>query len=464
MSTGKPKLNPLNIRLQPSTGAEGFADERTVPQRHELSSNKVAFLFLVAEGVGLGTSHSIPRAAPHRFTVGKSPVCDLVVADPEVSRRHLAVEYRGGTLHIEDLSSTNGTFVNGVRVLEALLQGGETLRLGSTVLRVETADDSAPARLSSAMGFGRTIGASLQMRRIYPFCERLAKTTISVVIEGETGTGKEMLAESLHECSDRSDKPFVVFDCTTVSPGLVEAVLFGHERGAYTGADTARPGVFERADGGTLFIDEIGDLALGLQAKLLRAVERSEVRRVGGDAYLKVDVRLICATRRDLELAIQEGRFRDDLYHRLAVARVELPPLRHREGDVELLAQYFWGQLGGGPMPSGLLENLKLHRWPGNVRELHNVVARTIALGDLAPLEAEAEQQDEDPSSLIARVLAEDVPFARARDLVMDEFRRQFVERALARHGGNVPKAAAAAGVSRRYFDRIRERSRPSEE
>lgn len=446
----------------PPPPKRGFGDERTVRQASGSVPSTKAFSLLIAQGAEVGASYDIPRAAPHRFTVGKSDACDLTVPDPEVSRRHLVVEHRGSMLHIEDLGSTNGTFVNGVRVIEALLQGGEIVQMGSTALRVEQRDEKTTERTSSAMGFGRVIGASPQMRKLYPFWERLAKSDIQVLIEGETGTGKEMLAEALHEHSGRASGPFVVFDCTTVSPGLVEAVLFGHERGAFTGADVARPGVFERAHGGTLFIDEIGDLDLDLQAKLLRAVERSEVRRVGGDAYIKLDVRVLCATRRDLELAIQERRFRDDLYHRLAVTRVELPPLRNREGDAQLLAQYFWGQMGGGAMPPGFLENVKLHRWPGNIRELHNFVARTIALGDLAPLTIH-ESEEEDLPSIIAQTVSKDVPFVRARDLVMNEFRRLFVERALARHGGSVPKAAAAVGVSRRYFDRIRERSRDEE-
>jgi DNA-binding NtrC family response regulator len=443
-------------------GHPAFGDERTIPQQSTGTSQVPSFEVHVAEGAETGARHLVPRAAPHRFTVGKSAACDLVVTDPQVSRRHIAVEQRGSWLHVEDLGSTNGTFVNGVRIVEALLQGGETLRLGATVLRIDTREEKAAPRPSAAMGFGRMIGASPQMRLLYPFWERLAKSDIPVIIEGETGTGKELLAESLHEHSTRARGPFVVFDCTTVAPDLMEAVLFGHERGAFTGADAARPGVFERADGGTLFIDEIGDLQVGLQAKLLRAVERSEVRRVGGDAYQKFDVRVLCATRRDLEQAIQLGRFRDDLYHRLAVARIELPPLRNREGDVELLAQYFWGQMGGGVMPSQFLENIKLHRWPGNVRELYNLVARTIALGDLVSFDMTSKdaKEDEDPSALFARAMTGDLPFIRARDLVMNEFRRLFVERALARHGGSVPKAAAAAGVSRRYFDRIREQSR----
>src|SRR5262249_22135835 len=194
--------------------------------------------------------------------------------------------------------------------------------------------------------FGRVLGASREMRRLYPLCERLAASRVPVVIEGETGTGKEILAESLHEAGPRTAAPFAVFDCTAVPANLMESELFGHDRGAITGAVMTRKGILEEADGGTLLIDEIGDLDLQLQPKLLRALERGEVRRVGGDRWLKVDVRILAATRRNLDVEVQEGRFRDDLFHRLAVARIELPPLRERKGDVAVLASHFSEEMG----------------------------------------------------------------------------------------------------------------------
>jgi two-component system response regulator HydG len=455
MGTEPPKtMNATNCDGTPARGEEG-----TVPRLDDPVLPTRDFCLALVSGAGASVVCEIPSAAPHRFTVGKSPVCDLTLPDPAVSRRHIALEPRGGVLHLEDLGSTNGTFVNGVRVVEALLQGGETIRLGSTALRVEVGGKASAGPMSAALGFRRVIGASPQMRQLYPFCDKLARSSIPVIIEGETGTGKELLAESLHDHGPRAKGPFVVFDCTAVAPTLMESVLFGHERGAFTGADVARPGVFERAHGGTLFIDEIGDLEYSLQARLLRAVERGEVRRVGATDYVKVDVRVICATRRDLEAAIQEHRFRDDLYHRLAVARIELPPLRNRTGDIELLADYFWGELGGGSMPPGFRERLRAHRWPGNVRELRNVVARTIALGDEEPM-GEGAPENNDLPSLIAELTSRDVPFTKARDKIVDAFLREFVTQALARHGGNVTRASAAVGVSRRYFDRIRERTR----
>ncbi len=298
---------------------------------------------------------------------------------------------------------------------------------------------------------------------LYPVLERLARSNVPVVIEGETGTGKEALAESLHEMGPRADRPFVVFDCTAVPPTLMEAELFGHERGAFTGASSARPGVFELADGGTLFIDEIGDLELSLQSKLLRAVERSEVKRLGSSKTTRVDVRILAATRRDLDREVAAGRFRDDLFHRLAVGRVELPPLRARRGDVALLARHFHASIGDSneTLPATLLQQWEDSPWPGNVRELRNTVARHVALGDLAasvPRKAAAAVEGgEGPmDALVDNVLASGLTLQDARDRVVQEFERRYVRAALERHGGNVTRAADASGVGRRYFQMLK--------
>jgi len=377
----------------------------------------------------------------------------------------------GDRLRLVDLGSSNGTFVETLSIHEVLLAGGERVRLGETVLEVQRVDGACVAP-PAAKGFGAVVGASEAMRRLYPLCERLAAATVPLVIEGETGTGKEVLAEALHEQSPRASGHFVVFDCTSVAPSLLEAALFGHERGAFTGAVTARPGVFEEAQGGTLLIDEIGDLDINLQAKLLRALQRSEVRRIGGTKWLKVDVRVIAATRRDLDREVQAGRFRDDLFFRIAVARIELPPLRSRGGDVPLLAQHFWTQLGGaGAVPGPLLARYADYAWPGNVRELANVVARQLALGDLdlPPVRSsEAATADSPVAAAMAtataegdeveRVLSLDLPLAVARQKLVDAFERRYIERVLRRHDGHVARAAAASGVARRYFQLLKAR------
>ncbi len=422
-----------------------------------------SFVLNAIEGPDQGASFPVDGSQASRVLLGTSPACELRLTDRQVSRRHAAMEVRGGRLRVQDLGSTNGTFVDGVAIGEAFLHGGEILRVGSTAFEIAFGPP-ADVRLPVATSFGRVVGASTEMRRLYPLCERLAAATVPVIIEGETGTGKEVLAESLHEQGPRAAGPFVVFDCTAVPPNLVESELFGHERGAFTGAIATRKGVFEQADGGTLLIDEIGDLELSLQPKLLRALERSEVRRVGGDRPIRFDVRVLSATRRDLDQEVQKGRFRDDLFHRLAVARIELPPLRQREGDVPLLARRFARDQGAGEdaLPGDLLVQWRDYGWPGNVRELRNAVARRLALGDLAPAQSKKTPGTELPiaggsalGSYLDEILASGMPFARARHTLLDEFEQRYIARVLDAHGGNVTKAAAASGIARRHFHRL---------
>jgi two-component system, NtrC family, response regulator HydG len=437
---------------------KGDDDLATVPREppaRDVTSSP-SFTLVVAEGADLGKSMTID-AGQTRVLVGKSPACQFRLSDEEVSRRHLALSLQQAELRLTDLGSTNGTFVNGVKVVEACLAGGERIRIGTTGLHVDRAPRDATVSISPARSFGRVVGSSVEMRRLYPFCERLATTRVPVLIEGETGTGKELLAESLHEMSPRSTGPFVVFDCTAVPPNLVEAELFGYERGAFTGAVTTHRGYFERAQNGTLFIDEIGDLDPTLQPKLLRVLERSEVRRIGGDRWISVDVRILAATRRNLDQEIAAGRFRDDLFFRLVVARIELPPLRARHGDVATLANHFWKELGGrGALPYALLNAWESYPWPGNIRELHNEIARRIALGDLAPENSRAST----PASgdFIDGIVSGDLPLTRARQKVVDEFHRRYVEHVVKKHGGSLVRAAAASGIAYRYFQLLRAR------
>ena len=429
---------------------------------------------VVVEGPDAGQSFDLDPDAPSRVFVGTSPVCFLRLSDKTVSRRHAALEPTPkGSFRIDDLGSTNGTAIDGVRIASAFVRGGEIIRFGSTAMRLETRRGSeGPAELTNAMRFGRTFGASVAMRRLYPLCERIAKAKVPCLIEGETGTGKEVLAESLHEMGGARG-PFVVFDCTTVSPQLIEAELFGHMRGAFTGADRDRAGVFEEADGGTLLIDEIGDLDLPLQAKLLRLIDRGELRRVGGRQTIRVDVRVLSATRRDLDKEVAAGRFRDDLFHRLAVARIELPPLRERAGDVPLLVKQFVNEMSGEPsLITEILGRYADYEWPGNVRELRNLVARYVALG--ADIEVPPPRGSLPPTSRSTSVpavngngadwldslVAQDIPFPIARRMSLEEFERRYVAAVLARHNGNVGQAAKASGLALRYFRLVRARQK----
>ena len=446
---------------------ESFEDHTTAvaPKQAPAATATPIFRLTVVDGPDRGLSVKLDAMHPSSLLVGQGPACELRLSDRQASRRHASVEVIDDRLHLVDLGSTNGTTVNDVTVVDAYLRGGETVRIGETSLRVDR-DAQVVLPLSEASAFGRVIGASREMRRLYPLCARLAHADVPVLIEGETGTGKELLAESLHEEGPRAAGPFVVFDCTAVPPNLIESELFGHERGAFTGAVSTRPGVFELAHGGTLLIDEIGELDLSLQPKLLRAIERKEVRRVGGDRPIRADVRVLSATRRDLDHEVQVGRFRDDLFHRLAVARLELPPLRRRRGDVAVLARAFARHIGGSEaqLPEHLLLRWEDYAWPGNVRELRNAVSRYLALGDYeleesspeaAVTGAGAQREVGDP---VERILALHLPFSAARQRMLAEFEKRYVERVLAENGGNVVRAAAAAGVARRHLQRVRAR------
>ncbi len=416
----------------------------------------------VVEGPDRGKSFTLDPNTPSRILLGTGPACDLKLTDPTVSRRHAGFDLAGRRCRVTDFDSRNGTFIDGVRVVEAFVRGGELLRCGSTAMRIDVAKGVEPEPLTSAMRFGRMVGASPAMRRLYPLCERLARARVPVVIEGETGTGKENLAEALHEVGGNKG-PFVVFDCTAVSPNLVEAELFGHEKGAFTGAIASRPGVFEQANGGTLLIDEIGDLDLPLQAKLLRVIDRGELRRVGGQQAIRVDVRVLAATRRDLDKEVAAGSFRDDLFHRLAVARVELPPLRERQGDIPILVRHFVAALGAKPdaIAPATLARFASYAWPGNVRELRNAVARCIALGDdeIAQRGGRAKEPPASGRDWLDGVLAARLPFVMARRKAVEEFERRYVEQVLQEHGGNVTRAAEASGIALRYFHSVKARS-----
>jgi two-component system, NtrC family, response regulator HydG len=407
-----------------------------------------AFRLVVVDGADRAKTLMVDGSATPPV-VGKSAASELALTDARVSRRHASFDVVDDLLRVTDLTSKNGTFVNGVRVSEAFVKGGETVMVGSTQLRVERVASTATP-LGPGEGFGRLLGASPAMRRLHAVFERLAATEIPVVIQGETGTGKELLAEALHESGPRKAAPFIVLDCGSVTPAEVEPLLFGDER-------TGSRGVFEQAHQGTLLIDEITELPTETQRKLHRAIERGEVCRVGSDKWMKVDVRVIATTRRDIEKEVEDGRFREDLFFRLAVGRVELPPLRRRIGDVERLAEHF----AKGALPGDFLRRYEGYGWPGNVRELQNAVLRRLALGDADPDAGDKPtERDGAPEHAFRWVLEQDMPFTSARDLVTAEFERAYVARVLAEHGGNVSRAAIASGLARRYFQIIRARQR----
>jgi DNA-binding NtrC family response regulator len=412
---------------------------------------------VVTQGPGAGKTLLVTRS---RATVGRHQTNDLVIPDPRISATHLELERRPeGRVLVRDLGTTNGTFMGAHRIIEIEVGPGALLRIGESTVRVEVDDRAEPEQGSEGYRFGGLIGVSAEMRELFATLERVAPSQLTVLSQGETGTGKEELARAIHKHSSRRDGPFVVLDAATIPPTLAESVLFGHERGAFTGADARHIGVFERAHGGTLFIDEIGELPLDLQPKLLRVLESRSFSRVGGTEVIPVDFRLIAATHRDLRVEIEAHRFREDLYFRLAEARVVLPPLRARPTDIPLLARHFLEELSAPDRPLSItdeaLTSLQSRKWPGNVRELRNVIARAAALcqdgviheNDLAGegfgfRGSEAERESLDLTGT----------FAEAKSRAVDRFERAYLDALLRRCGGNLSKASRQADIARNHL------------
>jgi DNA-binding NtrC family response regulator len=326
-------------------------------------------------------------------SIGTLPENDLVLTDATVSRKHAVVEERPDGYLLRDLGSTNGSFLDNVKIREGYITPGSIIRLGQTEISFSPLEERFEVLKSSSEHFGGLIGSSPLMREVYGFLERIAPTDVTVLLEGETGTGKELAARAIHAQSRRAGGPFVVFDCGAVAPNLIESELFGHEKGAFTDAVKARQGSFELADNGTIFLDEIGELSLDLQPKLLRALDQRETKRVGGDKPVAVNVRVISATNKDLEKEVKAGRFREDLYYRLSVVRVNMPPLRKRKEDIETIAVQALAGISAeinkkitGLSPEAATA-LTAYSWPGNVRELKNVLGRAAALSDSGRIE-----------------------------------------------------------------------------
>jgi transcriptional regulator with PAS, ATPase and Fis domain len=393
------------------------------------------------------------------FVLGSSAECDVVLADPRVSRRHCRVALTERGVMIKDLGSKNGTFVEAVQVVESWFQPGKKATIGDSTLSLRVAGAPSLVPISQSARFGEALGSSIPMRALFAKLERAATTTETILLLGESGTGKELLARGIHDASPRSGGPFVVLDCSAVAPNLLEAEIFGYVKGAFTGADQPRTGLLEQASGGTFFIDEVGELPLDLQPKLLRAIEARELRRLGAPKYTKVDVRVVAATHKDLLSAVAGGTFREDLFYRLAVVEVTVPPLRERREDIALLVQRFLAAQVPprtlADLPANALELLKSHSWPGNVRELRNTVARLVLfpyLGEQA-FSRPGERSDE---SGAARVTA--LPLREARGVMLEQFERTYVAAKLREHSGNVTRAAEAMGVSRQFAHRLMER------
>ncbi|MFT3700502.1 MAG: sigma 54-interacting transcriptional regulator [Kofleriaceae bacterium] len=413
---------------------------------------------VVIKGAQRGTEFVI---AGDVIRVGKAPENDLVLADETVSRVHFEIVRDAKGYLVRDMKSTNGTFLDSAEVKEAYLRAGSIIKAGEVELKFSPFEERIEILPSEKEALGEMVGKSPAMREIFGLVEKIAPTDATVLIEGETGTGKDMIARTLHQLSPRGDKPFIVVDCGAVAGTLIESELFGHEKGAFTGAVAARQGAFELAAGGTIFLDELGELSLDLQPKLLRVLEQRELRRVGGQKTIKVDIRVVAATRKDLRSEVEKGKFREDLYFRLNVVPITAPALRERREDIPLLIDSMLKKLApdGAKLTDTTRAALMAHDWPGNVRELRNVIERALALGA-------------DPGTLVGSLNSElgaskgvalrdqiefepGVSFRDTKEKWNELFERRYLTWLLKRADGNISKAARDADMDRKYLHKL---------
>ncbi|MEM9491374.1 MAG: sigma 54-interacting transcriptional regulator [Myxococcota bacterium] len=459
---------------------------------------------VVIEGQDKGVELEIDRA---RCSGGRSVISDLVLQDQAVSATHFEVVVRDDGYWLRDLDSSNGTFVGELRIREIMLRPGTAFRIGHTQIQFLKLQDVVEIELSPEDKFDQIIGTSATMREIFAQLSRVAPSDLTCMVTGETGTGKEMIARAIHNKSKRAEAPFVVLDCSAIPRELIESTLFGHEKGSFTGAVGQHRGCFEQANRGTIFLDEIGELDISMQPKLLRVLEQREIKRVGGDRTIKIDVRVVAATNRDLRSEVNAGNFREDLYFRLSVVQFELPPLRQRREDIPLLAQHFLRELArrrGLAMSFApeAMRALTAHTWPGNVRELRNVIERAGALSDgpvivrsdiafgnnrsasllaahdlmqtgaaAARRAAEAmssEPESDGSSALEARadgpaifdpnLFRAGYGFKQGKQTVVDAFESAYLKALLERNSGNISRSAQEAGLTRYHLRELLKR------
>ncbi|MBI2376140.1 MAG: sigma 54-dependent Fis family transcriptional regulator [Deltaproteobacteria bacterium] len=395
------------------------------------------------------------------MTVGTAPQNDLVLSDETVSRFHLEIERRGDRIYVKDHGSTNGTAIGGAFLERARVLPGTVLKLGRTALRVGDGE-TVTMELFGGDRLDGLLGGTASMRQVMARVERAAHSNASVLILGETGSGKEVVARAIHARSPRAAGAFETVDCGSMLPTLIASELFGHEKGAFTGAERQHIGAFERANGGTLFLDEIGELPANLQTALLGALERRAFRRVGGTQTVSVDVRVVCATNRDLRSEVNADNFRQDLYYRIAVILLKLPPLRERKEDIPVLAEHFARAAGYvGPfsaiLPQAAMDGLLAHHWPGNVRELRNVIEAAIVMGEAPILRegaAEARYDETMAGSEIFERLSS-LPYNDARARLLEDFEGHYLRSILKRTGGNVSLASRRSNMDRSHLTRL---------
>ncbi|MFE8604664.1 sigma 54-interacting transcriptional regulator [Archangium violaceum] len=454
-----PGENGLDSIIAPADGGVGSGTEVLVLEsRATLKLRKCRIQ--VSAGPDDGKSLVSDK---ERLRCGAHPTNDLVLAeDRTASRHHFEIINTERGWLLVDLNSTNGTFLDGRRIERAYLSAGAQIRAGSSTLTFAPIDEEVtvePDREGELCGL---VGQSVKMRQVFALIKKIAPMDVSVIIGGETGTGKELVAQAIHELSGRKKGPMVVLDCGAIPPNLIESELFGHEKGSFTGAMAARPGAFERAHGGTIFLDELGELRLDLQPKLLRVLENREVRRVGGNDTLEVDCRVIAATNRDLPKEIAAGNFREDLFFRLSVINLQLPPLRERREDIPLILKRgladpeVMARHGRKRISPEALSLLMAYGWPGNVRELMNVLSHVLAFSDGEEVLPEhlpprvRGQQREGPLPF-----NEHLTFKDAKEQLLENFEREYVTSVLTRCEGNLSRAARESGLHRKSIERL---------
>jgi DNA-binding NtrC family response regulator len=418
----------------------------------------------VVHGRDAGQFVSLPSTPGHKVTIGAGRDNDLVLHDERVSPHHLevSISIAGDGATLRDVGSASGTFLGATRLTDGIVPPGTRIRVGETLLEIIAGEVTGDLRARlAAEGLVFTGPA---MTEVAESLQRLAPFSTSVLIEGETGTGKEVIARAVHRLSMRANGPFVVVDCGALPATLIESELFGHERGAFTGADRRRQGAFERAHGGTVFLDEIGELPLASQPALLGALQRRRFRRVGGHDEVEVDVRLVAATNRNLLVEVERGAFRADLYYRLATAGIWLPPLRKRLDDLRVLIASLLTELTGSPVPwpfdEPAMEALRAHAWPGNVRELRAVVERAVTLGRLdlggpRPSLPAPAPTAEAPASTPTLPAGLPGAYGDARAEALSIFERDYLRRLIESCQGNASEAARVARMDRPHLLRL---------
>jgi two-component system, NtrC family, nitrogen regulation response regulator GlnG len=432
---------------------------------------------LVVEGPDAGM---VVDLGPGRHMLGTDASCAVRLTDSAISRQHAEIVIAPPLIELCDLGSKNGTFYCGARVTTLRAHTNTRIALGRTVLVL--VDPSTTAEPGVDLGALGLVGTSKSMRRLVARSRQAARASVNVLITGETGVGKDVLAEAIHHMSPRSRQPFVVVDLGAVSGTLLESELFGHARGSFTGAVEARQGAFQQAHGGTIFLDEIGEVALELQARLLRAVERGEIKPVGRSRYERFDARVIAATNRDLSVAVRAGQFRSDLFHRLAGVVLHVPPLRDRPDDVPALVEHFLGKLCAPDPPplvsASAMRALAEQPWPGNVRQLRNAVEQAyvfskrgsdLSKGLLLRCSGVGQAMDSRSGAIDASAaqgrrldIAVDfqVPFKEAKTDVVTAWERTYLQTLLSQCQGNVSLAARKSGVARAYLHELLKKHR----